>query len=34
VNDPELVVVSVEEQQHAEELGDELPATLPVLPLK
>jgi ATP-dependent Lon protease len=34
VNDPELVVVSAEEQQHAEELGEELPATLPVLPLK
>ena len=28
------VVVSAEEQQRAEELGDELPATLPVLPLK
>jgi ATP-dependent Lon protease len=28
------VVVSAEEQAHAEELGDELPATLPVLPLK
>jgi ATP-dependent Lon protease len=34
VNEPELVVVSPEEQQHAEELGEELPATLPVLPLK
>jgi ATP-dependent Lon protease len=34
VNNPELVVVSAEEQQHAEELGEELPATLPVLPLK
>jgi ATP-dependent Lon protease len=34
VNDPELVVVSAEEQQQAEELGEELPATLPVLPLK
>jgi ATP-dependent Lon protease len=34
VSDPELVVVSAEEQQHAEELGEELPATLPVLPLK
>ena len=28
------VVVSAEEQQQAEELGDELPAALPVLPLK
>jgi ATP-dependent Lon protease len=28
------VVVSAEEQAHAEELGEELPATLPVLPLK
>ena len=28
------MVVSAEEQQRAEELGDELPATLPVLPLK
>ena len=35
VSEPEYqVVVSPEEQQHAEELGDELPATLPVLPLK
>jgi ATP-dependent Lon protease len=34
VSDPELVVVSPEQQQHAEELGEELPATLPVLPLK
>jgi ATP-dependent Lon protease len=34
VSEPELVVVSAEEQQHAEELGEELPATLPVLPLK
>ena len=34
MSDPELVVVSAEEQQHAEELGEELPATLPVLPLK
>ena len=34
MTDPELVVVSAEQQQHAEELGDELPATLPVLPLK
>jgi ATP-dependent Lon protease len=34
-NEPEYqVVVSAEEQQRAEELGDELPATLPVLPLK
>jgi ATP-dependent Lon protease len=28
------VVVSAEEQQRAEELGEELPATLPILPLK
>ncbi|HEX6789465.1 MAG TPA: endopeptidase La [Gaiellaceae bacterium] len=28
------VVISAEEQAHAEELGEELPATLPVLPLK
>jgi ATP-dependent Lon protease len=28
------VVVSAEEQAHAEELGEELPATLPLLPLK
>ena len=28
------VVVTAEEQQRAEELGEELPATLPVLPLK
>ena len=28
------VVVSAEEQAQAEELGEELPATLPVLPLK
>ena len=28
------VVVSAEQQQHTEDLGDELPATLPVLPLK
>jgi ATP-dependent Lon protease len=34
VTDPELVIVSPEEQQHAEELGEELPAKLPVLPLK
>ena len=34
MTNPELVVVSAEEQQHAEELGAELPATLPVLPLK
>ena len=34
MTDPELVVVSPEQQEHAEELGDELPATLPVLPLK
>ena len=34
MTEPELVVVSPDEQQHAEELGDELPATLPVLPLK
>jgi ATP-dependent Lon protease len=34
VSDPEIVVVSAEEQQKAEELGEELPETLPVLPLK
>jgi ATP-dependent Lon protease len=37
VSDPESeyqVVISAEEQAHAEELGEELPATLPVLPLK
>jgi ATP-dependent Lon protease len=37
VSEPEpeyQVVVSAEEQAHAEELGEELPATLPVLPLK
>ncbi len=35
MSEPEYeVVVSPEEQQHAEELGHELPATLPVLPLK
>ena len=34
MNDAELVVVSAEQQQRAEELGDELPASLPVLPLK
>jgi ATP-dependent Lon protease len=35
VSEPEYqVVVSAEEQQRAEELGDELPTTLPVLPLK
>ena len=28
------VVVSAEEQQRAEDLGDELPGLLPVLPLK
>ncbi|HVA30527.1 MAG TPA: endopeptidase La [Gaiellaceae bacterium] len=31
---PELVVVSAEEQQNAERLGNELPTTLPLLPLK
>ena len=30
----DVVTVTAEEQQHAEELGDELPAVLPVLPLK
>jgi ATP-dependent Lon protease len=30
----DVVTVTAEEQQHAEELGDELPASLPVLPLK
>jgi ATP-dependent Lon protease len=35
MSEPEYqVVVSAEEQQHAQELGDELPAALPVLPLK
>jgi len=35
MSEPEYqVVVSAEEQAHAEELGQELPATLPVLPLK
>ncbi len=35
MSEPEYeVVVTAEQQQHAEELGDELPATLPVLPLK
>jgi ATP-dependent Lon protease len=37
VTEPEpeyQVVVSAEEQAYAEELGEELPATLPVLPLK
>ncbi|MDX6485302.1 MAG: ATP-dependent Lon protease, partial [Gaiellaceae bacterium] len=35
MTEPEYeVVVSAEEQQRAEELGEELPATLPVLPLK
>ncbi len=30
----DVVTVTAEEQQHAEELGEELPAVLPVLPLK
>ena len=34
MSESELVVVSPEEQQYAEELGQELPTTLPVLPLK
>src|SRR6185295_8125265 len=35
MSEPEYqVVVSTEEQKHAEELGQELPATLPILPLK
>src|SRR5436190_7858489 len=35
MSEPEYqVVVTAEEQQKAQELGDELPATLPVLPLK
>jgi ATP-dependent Lon protease len=34
VSEPEVVVVTAEEQQDAEALGAELPATLPVLPLK
>ena len=35
MSEPEYqVVVSAAEQQHAEDLGQELPSTLPVLPLK
>src|SRR3954468_13284000 len=34
MTESDLVVVSPEEQAKAEELGEELPATLPVLPLK
>ena len=34
MSDPELVLVSADEQAEAERLGDDLPATLPVLPLK
>src|SRR5665213_1298274 len=34
VTESELVDVSPDEQQHAQELGQELPTTLPVLPLK
>jgi ATP-dependent Lon protease len=34
VNEPDVVVVSAEEQQQAEQLGEELPAMLPILPLK
>ena len=35
MSEPEYeVVVSAEQQQHADELGEELPATLPALPLK
>ena len=34
MNEPEAVVVSAEEQHQAEQLVDELPPTLPVLPLK
>jgi ATP-dependent Lon protease len=34
VSESEHVVVSAEEQQHAEQLGEALPAALPVLPLK
>src|SRR5204863_4903157 len=34
MTEPEVVVVSAEEQQQAEELGEELPAQLPVLPVK
>jgi ATP-dependent Lon protease len=35
MSEPEYqIVVSAEEQQRADRLGDELPATLPVLPLK
>src|SRR5947208_2319227 len=34
VTEADVVVVTPEEQQQAEELGEELPAQLPVLPLK
>jgi ATP-dependent Lon protease len=34
VIDPEIVTITAEEQQQAEELGEELPPSLPVLPLK
>jgi ATP-dependent Lon protease len=34
IEGPDIVTVTAEEQQHAEELGDELPSSLPVLPLK
>ena len=34
MSEPELDLVSADEQQEAGQLADELPATLPVLPLK
>jgi ATP-dependent Lon protease len=34
MTEPELVSITPEEQQQADELGQELPASLPVLPLK
>jgi ATP-dependent Lon protease len=34
MSEHELVVVTPEEQQQAEDLGDELPSALPILPLK
>ncbi len=34
MSEPDLVIVSAEQQHQAEQLGEELPATLPVLPLK
>ena len=34
MSDPDIVTVTPEEQQQAEELGHELPTSLPILPLK